>query len=275
MICFPNGKINFGLNVVNKRDDGYHDLESIFYPIACHDAIEIVPAERMKMHFYGDDIPGDSSQNSCLKVYKLMRERYEIKPIEIHLFKKIPIQAGLGGGSADASFFINLLDETFSLNLDLEEKVSLALEIGSDCPFFIRNQAAFCTGRGEEMEMVDLSLSAYDLYLVSPSVSISTPWAYGQISPQRPEKSVIEIAMQAPETWKAELENDFEAVVFDAQPQLAELKTTLYKQGAVYASMSGSGSAFYGLFKKGSIDEAKMRSAFENKVERQWLIPLN
>ncbi len=275
MICFPNGKINFGLNVVQKRNDAYHDIESIFYPIDCKDALEIVPAERMKMHFYGNDIPGDSSKNTCLLVYKLMRERYKISPIEIHLYKKVPIQAGLGGGSADASFFINLLDEFFSLELPLEERVALALEIGSDCPFFIRNQPAFCTGRGEEMETIDLSLAAYDLYLVSPEVSISTPWAYGQITPKRPEKSVLEIAMESPENWKAELVNDFEEVVLKKYPELEELKTTLYKQGAVYASMSGSGSAFYGLFPKGSVNEAEMKKAFENKVKRQWLIPLN
>jgi len=274
MICFPNGKINLGLNVVNKRDDGYHDLESVFYPIGCHDALEIVPTERMKMHFYGNPIPGDSSKNTCLKVYKLMREHYEIAPIEIHLFKNIPIQAGLGGGSADASFLINLLSEHFALELSDLEKEDLALEIGSDCPFFIHNRPAFCTGRGEEQEFLDLSLAEYDLYLVSPEVAISTAWAYSQIKPSHPKKSVREIIVQSPNTWKAELKNDFEDVVLTEYPELATLKDLLYKNGAVYAAMSGSGSAFYGLYPKGSISEAEMKKVFAEKVEGQWLIPL-
>jgi len=171
MLCFPTGKINLGLNIVHKRPDGYHDLESVFYPIHCSDALEIIAEEETTVYFSGDPIPGDAMNNTCLRVANLMQERYDVGNLGIYLLKKIPIQAGLGGGSADASFLINLIDRYFSLGLSIAERKAIALEIGSDCPFFIENKPAYCTGRGEISEPIKLDLSDYKLYLIAPGRS--------------------------------------------------------------------------------------------------------
>lgn len=254
MLLFPNAKINLGLNITKKRDDGFHELETCMYPIPLCDALEIVKSDKLTFKSTGLEIPGDSNTNLVLKAYELIREAFDIPPVSIHLHKKIPMGAGLGGGSADAAYMLKMLNIEFELGLSPKELRNYAEVLGSDCAFFIDDTAAICTGRGELIEPIDFTLSDLKLVLVKPNIHISTADAYAGIKPKPLVKHIKDIIFN-PENLKQELVNDFEASIFPAHPELEKIKTELYEKGAFYAAMSGSGSTMYGLFE--DLDLAK------------------
>lgn len=252
MICFPNAKINLGLNIVSKRQDGYHNLETVFYPIAVKDALEIiVREEQTEDTFIEAGIPVDASpdNNLVMRALKLMRQYYTFPSVEVHLLKKIPFGAGIGGGSADASFMLKLLNTTFNLNVTDKELVSLAVKLGADCPFFIYNRPMFASGIGEVLEDIDLSLKGYYFVLVKPDIHIPTKDAFAEIRPIQPQISLKDIITRPISEWKDCVINDFEKSIFPKYPLIKEIKDVLYNNGAVYASMSGSGSSVFGIFK--------------------------
>lgn len=248
MICFPNAKINLGLNVVNKRPDGYHNIETVFYPIPVKDALEIVSAEELSFTQTGIQVDAPMEKNLVIKALNLLKTQYDIPALEVHLLKAIPFGAGLGGGSADAAFMLKLLNDFCQLNIQPEELEKLAATIGADCPFFIRNTPVFATGTGNIFEPVELSLKDYHLCLVKPDVAVSTPEAYSLVTPAAPALSLKEIINRPVSEWKKLMTNDFEQSVFTKHPVIGQIKETLYQAGAVYASMSGSGSSVFGLF---------------------------
>lgn len=248
MICFPNAKINLGLNVVCKRPDGYHNIETVFYPIPVKDALEIVEAEKLSFTQTGIQVDAPMEKNLVIKALNLLKTQYEIPPLEIHLLKAIPFGAGLGGGSADAAFMLKLANDFCKLDIHADELEKLAVSIGADCPFFIRNTPVFATGTGNIFEPIDLSLKGYHFCLIKPDVAVSTPEAYSLVSPAVPVISLKEIVNRPVAEWKHLMVNDFEKSVFTKYPVIGEIKDELYKAGAVYASMSGSGSSVFGLF---------------------------
>lgn len=250
MITFPNAKINLGLNIVSKREDGYHDIESCFYPIPWHDSLEVIEAAYFSFHSYGLDIPGDSSTNLCVKAYELLKANHNISPVEIHLLKNIPMGAGLGGGSADGAFTLKLLNELFELRLKDEQLESYALQLGSDCPFFIKNNPAIATGRGEHLKSIDLDLAGYHLAIHNPGIHVSTKEAYAGVTPHPRSQSVLDLVQKPVSEWKDAMVNDFEDSVFPNHPAIAQLKHDMYDAGAIYASMTGSGSTVFGVFKE-------------------------
>ncbi|MDR1810819.1 MAG: 4-(cytidine 5'-diphospho)-2-C-methyl-D-erythritol kinase [Prevotella sp.] len=250
MLCFPNAKINLGLNIVSKRKDGYHNLETVFYPITVCDALEIVPATNGRDSFTESGISVDvpSENNLVMKALRLVGAQYDIPPMEVHLLKKIPFGAGIGGGSADAAFMLKLLNSACNLNMTDDEMAGLALKLGADCPFFIYNRPMFASGIGEALEDVTLSLDGYTIVLVKPDVHIPTRDAFAQIVPRQPENPLKEIIRQPLTEWKKLMFNDFERSIFPQYPVVGEIKRQLYRLGAAYASMSGSGSSVYGIF---------------------------
>ena len=257
MIKFPNCKINLGLNVVNKREDGFHNLETVFYPIPLKDAIEVISVpsfndiSKPEYEFTstGLSVNGNTADNLCLKAFYLLKKDFpQIPFLKIHLHKQVPIGAGLGGGSADAAFMLRLINEKLDLGISDEQLIGYASELGSDCPFFILNKPCFASGRGELMLPIELDLSAYTFVLVNPGIHINTSWAFGLIKPKTPVKSIHHIIFQNIATWKKELFNDFEKPVAAAYPVVSNIKFFLYELGAVYASMSGSGSSVFGIF---------------------------
>ncbi|OIQ95987.1 4-diphosphocytidyl-2-C-methyl-D-erythritol kinase [mine drainage metagenome] len=264
MISFPNAKINLGLNIIRKREDGYHDLETVFYPILMKDVVEIVQnntdcsisgikSSELNVEFSCSGLPVETSQqnNLCVKAYHLLKKDLPSLPsVKIHLHKNIPMGAGLGGGSADAAFTLKLLNTKFNLNLSDQQLIDYALQLGSDCPFFIINQPCFATSRGEKMEKIDLDLSAYKFVIVNPGIHVSTAWAFAQIVPQEPKNSIKNIIQQPVPVWKDLLKNDFEDAVMKQYPAIHQIKENLYNAGAAYVSMSGSGSTVYGIFEK-------------------------
>jgi len=252
MICFPNAKINLGLHIISKRADGYHNLETVFYPVNLCDALEIVPAAGGKTTFTQTGIPieGKPEDNLVLKAYNLLKKDYDLPEIAIYLRKEIPAGAGLGGGSSDAAFMIKLLNDFAGLKLSVEQMEEYALQIGADCPFFIQNQPVFAEGTGSVFSPVNVSLQGYRLVIVKPDVSVSTKDAYAQVKPQQPAVSLKEIINLPVNEWKNHLINDFESGVFARYPEIGEIKQRLYAEGALYASMSGSGSAVFGIFDK-------------------------
>ena len=250
MITFPNAKINLGLNIVSKREDGYHNIESCFYPIPWHDSLEVIEAASFAFHSYGLDIPGDSSTNLCVKAYELLKADFDIPPVEIHLLKNIPMGAGLGGGSADGAFTLKMLNELFSLGLTDLKLETYCLKLGSDCPFFIKNQPAIATGRGEHLQLIDLDLSGYYLAIHNPGIHVSTREAYAGVTPKKAGTSISDLINTPIQQWKVKLINDFEASIFPNHPEIEQLKNEMYNAGAIYASMTGSGSTVYGLFEK-------------------------
>jgi 4-diphosphocytidyl-2-C-methyl-D-erythritol kinase len=252
MIVFPNCKINLGLRILRKRSDGYHAIETAFYPVSLKDALEILPAtEKTTMTITGNAVPGITAENSCLKAYNLLKKDFTaLPPVTIHLHKVIPAGAGLGGGSADGAFMLLLLNAKFSLGLSEKQLLHYALQLGSDSPFFILNKAVIGTGRGESLKPIRLSLANYHIALINPGIHINTAYAFSQITPAIPVKPVEAIMQQPVDTWKKELLNDFEPSVFAAHPEIGNIKETLYRHGAIYASMSGSGSTVYGIFKE-------------------------
>ncbi len=266
MVCFPNCKINLGLNITQKRADGYHTIETIFYPINLKDALEVITnnqsdsTQTLHINFSasGIPIPGDTANNLCIKAFQLLRNDFpNIPPIQMHLHKNIPMGAGLGGGSADGAFALKLLNEKYQLNLSQQQLINYAAVLGSDCPFFIINQPSYATGRGEILTPITLDLSAYTFVLVHPNIHINTKWAFEQLTPSKPTNAVDQIIQQPIETWKEQLINDFEAPIIQQYPIIGEIKNTLYKNGAVYASMTGSGSTVFGIFKSKPSDAIK------------------
>jgi 4-diphosphocytidyl-2-C-methyl-D-erythritol kinase len=276
LISFPNCKINLGLNVIRKRQDGYHDIETVFYPLLLTDVLEIIhdnsfisinPDQKntgAKFITTGLPINGSAGKNLCVKAYQLLQYDFvKLPPVQIYLHKTIPIGAGLGGGSADGSFTLKLLNEKFRLGLSPEQLLDYALRLGSDCPFFILNRPCFATGRGEFLQAIDLNLDAYSFIIVNPGIHVSTSWAFQQINPGLPLKSLREIITEPVSRWKDELTNDFEQAVFNHHPELATIKSELYKAGAIYASLSGSGSCFYGLYPKNHFPELRFPDSFQ------------
>lgn len=250
MLTFPHAKINLGLNVINKRADGYHDIVSCFYPIGWSDALEILPTKKANFTSSGLAIPGDASSNLCLKAYHLLRNEFKLGPVHIHLHKIIPMGAGLGGGSSDAAFTLKILNKIFELNLTEKKLMGFATQLGSDCPFFIQDDPVIATGTGNKFENITFSLKHYSLIIINPGLHVNTAGAYASLTPKVPEFNLKDILNLPITQWKDQLVNDFEAHVFKKFPEVATLKNKLYELGAVYASMTGSGSSVYGLFTK-------------------------
>ena len=257
MVLFPNCKINLGLNITEKRVDGYHNIETVFYPIKLKDILEVVQKtdstinELMPIYFSSSGIliPGDIANNLCIKAFHLLKKDFpNIPPIQMHLHKIIPMGAGLGGGSADGAFTLMLLNEKYQLNFSQKQLIDYAAELGSDCPFFIINQPCYATSRGEMLTPILLDLSAYKFVLVHPNIHVNTKWAFEQLAPLNPTISINKIIDQPIETWKEQLVNDFEAPIAKQYPIIEEIKNTLYQNGAIYASMTGSGSTVFGIF---------------------------
>ena len=254
MITYPNAKINLGLNIVEKRPDGYHNLETVFYPINLQDALEVNDLEgegEYTLKISGTPIEGELDNNLVVKAYRLLKKDFpNMGSINIHMYKHIPTGAGLGGGSADAAFMLKLLNEKFKLNLSTEKLEEYAATLGADCAFFIQNKPVFASGIGNIFEEINLSLKGYYLVLVKPDIFVSTKDAFANIIPMKPNHSLKEIIRMPVETWRATMKNDFEESVFKKYPEIAAIKDKLYDMGAIYASMSGSGSSVFGIFRE-------------------------
>jgi len=248
MISFPNAKINIGLNITEKRTDGFHNLETVFFPIAWCDALEIAKSDKLQFTTSGISISGSPESNLVMKAYSLLRNDFDLPALKIHLHKQIPFGAGLGGGSADGAFMLQMLNKSFHLNLSTEKLLQYAAVLGSDCPFFILNKPVFATGRGEVMHEINLNVKGLYLLLVKPPVEVSTARAFQNVVPQMPMVSLSELINLPVPDWKNSIVNQFESSVFPQYPEIANIKTQLYDLGAVYASMSGSGSSVFGLF---------------------------
>lgn len=248
MLTFPNCKINIGLQITEKRPDGFHNLQSCFYPVGWQDVLEVIPAETFQFTSSGLPIPGDPAHNLCVRAYNLLKTDYALPPVHLHLHKTVPIGAGLGGGSADAAFTIRLLNERFNLHLPTEQMEDYARKLGSDCAFFIRNQPKYCLGKGDVFESIDVDLSGFEVLLVYPNLAISTAEAYAGVRPRQPKVPLRDLLQLPLGQWKEAVHNDFEDSLFPAYPVLPDLKQQLYDLGALYASMSGSGSTLYGIF---------------------------
>lgn len=248
MVVFPNAKINLGLDIVSKREDGYHNISSCFYPIPFSDILEVLPSKTLSFKSTGIDIPGNSDENLCLKAFKLLQNDFDISPVQIHLHKIIPIGAGLGGGSADASFTLKCLNELFQLQINDESLEKYASQIGSDCPFFIKNKPVIAEGTGNVFSTINLDLKGKYLVLFYPNIHIGTAEAYSGVSPALPSVSVKNIIESELTSWQGRLKNDFEDSIFPNHPAIQKLKTQLIESGALYASMTGSGSAVFGIF---------------------------
>lgn len=257
MLCFPNAKINIGLNVVEKRPDGYHNIETVFYPIPVKEALEIFhTADTREPYTWSNSgivVDTPAEKNICIQALQLIRQDFDLTPVGVHLHKQIPFGAGLGGGSADGAFMLNLINKFFELNLGDEQLEKYAAQLGADCPFFIKNQPALATGIGEILNPIDLNLAGYHLALIKPDIHVSTPEAYNGIIPAHPATALIEDIQRPIEEWKACIKNDFEKSVFAKYPMIGQIKDQLYEQGAIYAAMSGSGSSVYGLFKSAPV----------------------
>jgi 4-diphosphocytidyl-2-C-methyl-D-erythritol kinase len=252
MVIFPNCKINLGLNVISRRPDGFHDIETVFYPVALRDALEIIPAGDGNFNFQstGLPIPGDTGNNLCIRAYRLLKKEYKLPPVKMHLHKVIPMGAGLGGGSSDGAFTLKLLNHLFGMGLTYEKLSGYAAQLGSDCAFFIGNQPCFAFEKGDRFEPSQVDLSGLTLVIVVPDVHVSTTDAYSAIHPAVPVRSPRELAGLPVGQWKELLVNDFEKVIFLEYPVIGEIKQKMYDLGAVYAAMSGSGSAVYGFFRE-------------------------
>jgi len=261
MVCFPNCKINIGLFITNKRTDGYHDLETVFYPVGVqgrnsvlNDVLEVVPATGAETQLYlsGLGVAGNLESNLVWRAYVTLKEMYPdiITDLDIHLHKAIPMGAGLGGGSADGAFMLGLLNDYFGLGMSNADLATLALQLGSDCPFFVYNTPQFAKGRGELMEPVEVDLSGYRIEVSCPGIHVSTRDAFSEIVPRPAPYDLRSISSLPVAEWKAYISNDFEQTVFKKHPELAALKQSMYEKGALYASMTGTGSAIYGIFDK-------------------------
>ncbi|PPL04705.1 4-(cytidine 5'-diphospho)-2-C-methyl-D-erythritol kinase [Parapedobacter indicus] len=250
MIAFANAKINIGLQVLSRREDGYHQLETVFYPLKMYDVLEVVEATDTRFIPSGIPIPGDAKDNLCLRAYRLLAEAYDLPPVCIYLHKTIPIGAGLGGGSADAAFLLTLLNDKFELGLAESQLLGYARRLGADCAFFIRNTPVLATGIGDVFEDIEVDLSGYHVVVVKPPVHVSTAEAYRAVTPDPASRQLKSAISHPVATWRDAIVNDFEAGIFAVHPVIATIKENLYQSGALFASMSGSGSAVYGLFNK-------------------------
>ena len=258
MITFPVAKINLGLNVVEKRSDGYHNLQTVFYPVPIKDALEV---QVMDEGFPSDvdcdlkttniPIEGDEQRNLVVRAYQLLKSDFPTLPrIHAHLWKGIPTQAGMGGGSSDCAYMIRLLNDLFALGLSDEQMIQYAARLGADCPFFIVSRPCYAEGIGERLQPISLDLSGWHIGVVRPDIPVPTKEAFSRIHPHYPAKNCRDVVLQSVETWKDDLVNDFEESVFALHPEIGQVKEQLYKMGATYASMSGSGSALFGLFRE-------------------------
>ena len=258
MITFPIAKINLGLNVVERRPDGYHNLETVFFPVQLKDALEVqVMDEAFPSPYDCDlkvtniDIEGDEQRNLVVRAYNLLKQDFPQMPrVHAHLYKAIPTQAGMGGGSSDCAAMLLLLNDMFSLGLTQQQLIDYAAKLGADCPIFILNRPAYAEGIGERLQTIDLSLKGYFLAVVRPNIPVPTKEAFSRIVPHKPAKNCLEVVRQPIETWREELVNDFEESVFALHPEIGAVKQRLYKLAAAYAAMSGSGSALFGIFKE-------------------------
>lgn len=262
MIVFPHCKINLGLQILHKRSDGYHALQTVFYPLRLRDVLEIIrqpstvlEAEEVVFSTSGRQVPGNATENLCVQAYRLLKQDFpDLPAIQMHLHKNIPMGAGLGGGSSDGAFTLQLLNDQFQLGLSLEQLSSYALALGSDCPYFLYSQPCYATGRGEVLTPLSLSLRKYQIVVVNPGVHVNTGEAFRMLGrgSEAPEAlpDLRSIVQSPPEIWKETLINDFEAPVSSLYPVIHEIKSTLYAAGAVYASMTGTGSTVFGIFHK-------------------------
>jgi 4-diphosphocytidyl-2-C-methyl-D-erythritol kinase len=263
MILFPPAKINLGLNVLHKREDGYHEIESCMIAIPFYDVLEIIPAKTFEFQQSGITIAGDSEDNLCVKAFRLLEQNYAIPPVSIYLRKIIPMGAGLGGGSADASYVVKAIVALYKLGISEDEQRELVTKLGSDCPFFISSQPQLAIGRGEILQPIAVDLKNYYLKLINPGIHIGTKEAYDGIQFSDDSSSVAAILDEPIENWKSQLKNDFERTAFKNHPTLAQIKASLYEEGAIYAAMSGSGSTLFGIFK----EEPKLTFSNENYLE--------
>lgn len=254
MICFPNAKINLGLNIIEKRSDGFHNIETVFYPIGWKDALEVIESkssiQKFNLHLSGIPISGSLEDNLLYKAYQLIEKETKLPNMDVFLHKTLPMGAGLGGGSSDAAFFINLINDQFGLGINEDKRINIARQLGSDCAFFITNKPVFAFQKGDVFQRIKLDLSHYTIVVIYPNIHSNTKEAYSLVKPGTPVKPIQEILTQPVSTWKEELKNDFENSIFSKYPKVKEIKEQLYSQGAVYASMSGSGSAVYGIFRE-------------------------
>lgn len=250
MLTFPNAKINIGLQIIEKRSDGYHNLASCFYPVGWSDILEILPAPTLSFKSTGIIIPGNAEGNLCLKAYQLLKSDFDIPPVQMHLHKVVPIGAGLGGGSADAAFTLKSLNSIFELALSNTALENYARKLGADCAFFIENKPQFCYEKGDVFENIDLTLRGKYLVLINPNIHISTAEAYGGVVPQTPQTNLQELLKKDLTTWKNTVFNNFEQHLLPKYPIIAHIKKQLYETGAIYASMTGSGSTVFGIFQE-------------------------
>ncbi len=253
MLCFPNAKINLGLNITEKRPDGFHNLQTVFYPVSLCDVLEFVESDGdgVSVQFQNTGIETGATQadNLCVKAYELLKKDFDLPLLKIHLHKMIPVGAGLGGGSSDAAYMLTALNKAFNLALTEGDLMDYASQLGSDCAFFIHSQPSYAWNRGDNMHEISLDLHQYYLILVFPNIHISTAAAYSSIKPAVPAQSPEKVVNMPVEEWRYYLTNDFEPFVFSVHPEIEEIKQKLYNMGADYAAMSGSGSAVYGLFR--------------------------
>ena len=256
MITFPIAKINLGLNVVEKRPDGYHNLQTVFYSVPIKDALEVVTMDPAFPSDVDCDLKvsnfdtGDEQRNLVVRAYQALKADYPALPrCHAHLYKAIPTQAGMGGGSSDCAYMIRLLNDQFALHLSEQQMMQYAARLGADCAFFIKSRPCYAEGIGEQLEDIDLDLSGWHIAVVRPDIPVPTREAFSRIRPHFPAKNCRDIVRQPVDTWAAELVNDFEQSVFALHPELAAVKEHLYNMGATYAAMSGSGSALFGLFR--------------------------
>jgi 4-diphosphocytidyl-2-C-methyl-D-erythritol kinase len=267
MVAFPNAKINLGLHILGKRTDGFHDLATVFIPINIHDVIEVVASnnenDSIEYSQTGTEISSDVNDNLCIKAYHLIKQDFpNLSPVKMHLHKKIPMGAGLGGGSADGAFMLNLLNKKFDLGIDKASLAKLSLQLGSDCPFFIYNKPAYATGRGEIISEINLDISHYHILIVNPGIHINTGWAFKSLQLVQNHNDLLEVIQAPIQTWKSNLKNDFEVPIFNEYSEIAQLKQQLYDLGALYAAMSGSGSTIFGIFENKISEEIKFPDTY-------------
>jgi 4-diphosphocytidyl-2-C-methyl-D-erythritol kinase len=269
MVVFPNAKINIGLNITAKRTDDFHNIESCFYPVDWCDALEVLPSEVLGFRSSGISIPGKEDDNLCLKAYRILSADFSLPAVSIHLLKAVPIGAGLGGGSADAAFTIKLLNDCFKLEIPEQKQIEYARRLGSDCAFFIPNRPAYCFGKGDEFEEIELPLRGYHILLVNPGIHISTPEAYSGVVPKLPEEDLRTLLKLPVSEWEGKVKNDFEATLFVKYPLLNSIKEQLYGHGAMSASMTGSGSTLYGIFETdpGPVSSFERYRSWQGKLQ--------
>lgn len=264
MISFPRAKINIGLRIICKRDDGYHDIETLFYPVGLCDALEFVVAAGKpvadELTVTGIDIKTRQDRNLVIKAVRLLREKHRVPFLKIHLHKAIPSGAGLGGGSSDAACILRSINRCFNLSLSDDELRAAAMTLGSDCPFFINPEPSVARGRGEKLTAINPRLEGYYAVLINPGIHISTREAYMNSKPSVPDIALEKLITKSPSEWMDTVYNDFEDYVFRLYPQIGEIKRSLYRSGALYASMSGSGSTVYGIFRQKPEINKKIRN---------------